>query len=218
MAITKINLDGIHCKCSTQTLNGKINDCVKKTQQELFDILPGSCITKFRNCVISKKIPGVCIKLYTNLSLQINGIINNKEEICNILNNELKFDEHFKYNDFLFKYALRNWAVVLSDRNINLDKTLENINKLNNKDFFSFFFKGKPLHIKYTCYNLQYKIFKFKRINSKYEFFDEYEDVYPKKLISISLFNTGKCVISGINEEACAKVILELKKYLVENN
>lgn len=210
--ITEITDNKIGNKCSTKTFVSKIpieKSVVKKTLEDLKFILPGCYTTKFRNCVI-KKIDKKSIKLYTNMTLQISGISSKDDllEIFKLINLDVE-----EYN---IKCVMSNWTIKISDKPINL---IETMNKLNNNNIIAYFLRGYPLVIKYKSfdYSENYILKKtndntLKSVNyTLTDFKTEKEEIE----VSVLMFKSGNCIISGKLEKPCAECIIKLKKYLV---
>lgn len=200
--ITNIDNFKFDIKCSTRTYIAKTNNlCIKKTLEELNLILPESYLTKFRNCVI-KKIDKKSIKLYTNMTMQINGV-SNKEDLLNLmksLNLKISYD---------IKCVMSNWTIKISDKNIDLIKTMNNLNE--NK-IIAYFLRGYPLIIKYKSKDLQNN-FKIKYIT---EYFIEEEDPYLEDIeVSVLMFKSGNCIVSGKLEKTCTECIKNIKNLIV---
>lgn len=195
-----------HCfikKSSTKTYIGVLQiKCEKQySVADIHGFMTNSIQTQLRNCIL-KKVNGKCIKLYTNFSVQINGNVN-VEEIANLLN-------HVNVSEtYNFKCVMSNWNIRLSEVPIDLDKLMD---KLNNNNITAYYLRGPSLIVKYM-FNDLLPIFEAVWIEGKYV-------MQPPKMlltdikISVRLFKSGNCIISGSTEKCCVDFILILLSYL----
>lgn len=204
--ICVINNNKFNTNCSTITFVCKTFDTTnyKYTVDELLIKFPESKKTKFRNCVIYK-IDDVCVKIYTNQTLQLNGIksVDSLGKIFEKLNLTVKY----KVN-----CVMSNWCLKLSNETLDLNTIMDSLNNLPN--FTAYFLRGYPLIIKYQCFYQQnyYIIGKTDNNSVNLEFFDNGEKVKSK--ITVLLFKSGNCIVSGPSEEQCVYTIQMLKKYI----
>lgn len=203
--ICVINNNKFNTKCSTITFVCKTLDtnCYKYSIDELLLKFPESKKTKFRNCVIYK-IDDVCVKIYTNQTLQLNGVksVNNLQKIFEKLNFNIKY----KVN-----CVMSNWCLKLCNETLNLDIIMNSLNSIPN--FTAYFLRGYPLIIKYQCfYQKNYYIIENNNNTINLEFFNDGEQVKSK--ITVLLFQSGNCIVSGPSEEKCVYAIQMLKKYI----
>lgn len=206
--ITQISTEKIFKPCSTKTFIAKTtNENTKKTIKELQETFQGSYITNFRNCVI-KKIGKKSIKLYTNLTMQVSGIsdINDMKDILNDL---------ITKPDYSFQCVMSNWTVRISDKIIDLNKTMEVINKCNNKTI-AYFLRGYPLIIKYNVNStIPTTLFTYDNTISSYVN-KEGSPTIKNSDVSILMFKSGNCIVSGPTEKSCAEAISSIKNNVVE--
>lgn len=204
--ICVINNNKFNTKCSTITFVCKTLDqnCHKYTIDELLEKFPKSKKTKFRNCVISK-INDVCVKMYTNQTLQLNGI--KSENDLQKIFEKLNLDVKYKVN-----CVMSNWCLKLCKESIDLNSIMDSLNNIPN--FTAYFLRGYPLIIKHQCfYKKNYYIIGKDDENSiNLKFFDDGEQVKTK--ITILLFQSGNCIVSGPSEELCVNAIQTLKNYI----
>lgn len=195
--------ENIKLKCSTKTFIAKtIKPSEIITLQQIRQKYPDCKETKFRNCVI-KKIDKKCVKLYTNASLQINGIMLD-DDICKL------FEDLNLKDDYIVKCVMSNWTLKLSNKKIDLKKTMT---QLNNNNITSYFLRGIPLIIKYNVNDILSEL-KVINTNGKYTCEENKIGLVPTE-VSILMFKSGSCIISGKTEYVCKKAIIAVKKHIV---
>lgn len=184
-------------KCYTQTFIGKPCGNYQSTIDNLLQFLPGSYKTKFRNCVL-KKIDKKNIKLYTNFTIQTSGFLDT--DLISILNT-IKAEK-----DYTFKCVMCNWSLKLADK-IDLKSAIK---VLNSGKIISYFLRGYPLVIKYkTTTNLNTYKFIWDNLNKTYHKSTS-SGVFDVK-VSVLLFKTGTCIVSGPSEECCFECVEYIK-------
>lgn len=191
-------IDITNDNCSTKTYVVKCKDEHKYTQNELLKILPGSVSTKFRNCVI-KKMDKICVKLYSNLTLQITGL-HDEHGILKILEMvDIK-------SAFESECVMSNWSVKLSSTPIDLNTTMS---VLNDNGITAYFLRGYPLIIKYSVDEV---CTKKEILYTNNTFIFRHEIRYDKVVeVSVLLFKTGNCIVSGKTQKSCSDCISVLK-------
>lgn len=217
--ITEIKNNLFQTSCSTQTFIARFfGDKIKLSIDELekvLEIQPSSNEhaneSKFRNCVMKKirdeatNKDRVCIKLYTNLTIQMVGVKSMEEFLTNM--KSINFENiplvPIKY---YVECVMSNWIVVISVTPINIQKTMV---ALNTAGILAYFLRGYPLIVKYksekTYQSYVYEDGKFTSALTK-----------PiQKMVSVSIFKSGSCIVSGVTEESAVECIQEIKKYLV---
>ena len=195
--------ENLNLKCSTKTFIAKTTKPAEiVTLEQIREKYPNCRDTKFRNCVI-KKIDRKCVKLYTNASLQINGILCD-DDICKLFE-----DLNLQY-DYIVKCVMSNWTLKLSDKKLDLKKTMT---QLNNNNITSYFLRGIPLIIKYNVKDTLSEL-KVTNNNGKYICKENKLDLVPTE-VSILMFKSGSCIISGKTEYVCREAIINVKKYIV---
>lgn len=184
-------------RCTTKTFVAKkINKCPSVSIEDLLKILPNSKKTNFRNCVISKLENKTSIKLYTNLTLQITG----EQDI----NNVVKIIRDLNLDNFTIECVMSNWTIKIFDKPIDLLKVM---NILCENNIIAYFLRGVPLIIKYkTTTEINYIEVKGDEIVNK-------EKEIPSE-VTILLFKTGTCIISGKSREVCLKCFHTLKQLI----
>lgn len=204
----EINTNNIfETKISTRTF---ILKPVKEEDNEFkVAILPDSYTNKLRNCVI-KKILNKCIKLYSNGSIQLNGInnINILQEII------LKSGIENLNNKYVVQCILNNWTLNFnpdSSKIINLVETMKN---LNNNGIIAYFQKGYPLIIKCEKSTVVNKYYYHHYKNNKIE------NILPEeKIVKITfmLFKSGKsiCTIGGDVTELPIDIFEKIQNYIL---
>lgn len=192
-------------KCSTITFVCKTMDSITKkyTIDELLVKFPESKKTKFRNCVIYK-IDDICIKVYTNQTLQLNGI-KSENDLYRIFE-RLNLDVKYRVN-----CVMSNWCLNLCNTNLNLDSIMDSLNKI--PDFMAYFLRGYPLIIKYQGFHSRNYYIMEKDSNSLINL-KLFEGEKEKSKVTILLFKSGNCIVSGPTEECCVYAIQTLKKYI----
>lgn len=191
-------------------LNSKIDSVSKEVLHSL--VLPKAAPTKFRNCAIYKfniDETKICVKIFTNFTIQINGI-KNKEDIIKVLNNP---DINIEFKDYFGYCVLQNWSLRLSLDPIDLFATK---NALNNLGVCAFFLRGYPLVIKKT---VEFKTPKF-NILSKDGLFTSIEDSKSsigeeECILTMLLFSSGNCIVSGLSDEEVSKLTLLVKENII---
>lgn len=184
-------------KCTTKTFVAKKTTKIPSVSiEELLTILPGSKKTNFRNCVVSKLGNKTSIKLYTNLTLQITG----EQDINKIV----KIIRDLNLDNFFIECVMSNWTIKISEKPINLLKIMKILCENN---IIAYFLRGVPLIVKYrTTTEIDYIELKGNEIyNRKKEVDTE---------VSVLLFKTGTCIISGKSEEVCLKTFQALKQII----
>lgn len=184
-------------KCYTKTFVGKSLEKKSVTKSELLEKFKNSYESKFRNCVL-KKLGKKNIKIYTNYTIQTNGYI--EDDLKNLLN-----DLDIK-KDYTFQCVMCNWSLKIGE-SLDLKETLL---KLNDDKVISYFLRGYPLIIKYnTNDDINFYNFKWDSITSDFNY-----NITKKKeniKISVLLFKTGKCIVSGATEKGCFECIEYIK-------
>nr|UOX61091.1 MAG: hypothetical protein DiTV3a_F14ORF2 [Diabrotica toursvirus 3a] len=191
----------------TIILKNKCNN-FKFTKDELISMLNIININnKFKNCV-SIKHGKKSVSVYTNLTIKING---NFIEGDGTLNDKLKsllkdinFLQEYEYE---YEIVLMNWSMSISDTKIDLVKIMNSINSENNTQFYAYFLRGIPLIVKYT--SLIHK--KYKR-NLKT---DKQTDLQEYQKVSMSLFKSGKCIISAPSYEIVKELLNKIKCHII---
>ncbi|QIH04941.1 hypothetical protein [Dasineura jujubifolia toursvirus 2a] len=205
-SLTVISDGKFNIGCSTKTYIAKL-----KTKQsfgfgieDLLNMLESSYQTKFRNCVLKKKNT-ICIKLYSNLTIQVTGV-KSIDGFIDIVN-EIKYpNDSLVKSEYNLECVMSNWTVILSLSQIDLNKTMLNLNQ---SGILAYFLCGYPLIVKYKS-KLKRPVYSFS--NGK---ITGVEEVPITKPISILIFKSGSCIVSGSTEESAAECISQLIKYVV---
>lgn len=197
-------------ECSTRTFIAKIMDVPipKKNINDLLIILPGSKITKFRNCVITKikeYNKKLCIKLYTNMTIQLNGI-KTIEDIEFIFN---KINVNYNYK---VTCVMSNWSLKLTTDKLNLNQIMDLINSNENACLMAYFLRGYPLIIKHNTFASlsYYNVFCSPCVRVSKELYTE----LSKITVTVLLFSSGNCIVSGPNEKSCVNTVKIIKQYI----
>lgn len=195
--------DNLKLKCSTKTFIAKTTKPAEIiTLEQIRNKYPDCKETKFRNCVI-KKIDRKCVKIYTNASLQINGILVN-DGVCKL------FENLNLQHDYIVKCVMSNWTLKLSDKKIDLKKTMT---QLNNNNITSYFLRGIPLIIKYNVKDILSEL-EVTNNNGKYTCKENKLELVNTE-VSILMFKSGSCIISGKTEYVCRTAIINVKKHII---
>lgn len=183
-------------------LNSKIFSDIQQLKHFLPQDLPINN-SKFKNC-LSFKYHKKSIGIYTNLTLKITGSSVNYCEDCREIVTLLKLHQE-KYQ---IECVMINWSVKISDKPIDLVKVAELINNSQVPNLIAYFLKGIFLIVKYK-----------KDCGKPIHTFNEGDVTEIVKTtalkVSVSLFTTGKCIVSGPTEKICAELLLILKKIIV---
>lgn len=208
--LTVITDDKIYAKCSTKTFIAKsaaANAAPRMSVEELLDSMKDSYRTKFRNCVI-KKLGKICVKVYTNKTVQITGA-KNLDDIPWILSDALPFDEEYEV-----VCVMSNWSINLENDGINLDATMS---KLNDAGVCSYFLRGYPLVNKYetTADKFVYQMVK-DPATKKYHIKNVIVDADAKCQVSMLMFKSGTCIISGTSEKPCIELLKKIRPLITK--
>lgn len=207
---TLVTENKIHTGCSTRTFIAKsaaANAGPRMSVEELLEALDTSSRTKFRNCVI-KKVDKICVKIYTNKTVQITGA-KNLEDIPKILSEDLPFDEEYEV-----VCVMSNWSVNLENEGIDLNSTMD---RLNEAGMCSYFLRGFPLVNKYQTVTdkMTYKMVKNPE-TQKYYIKETREEKNLECQVSMLMFKSGTCIVSGLTESACAEFLMKIKPLIVK--
>lgn len=202
--ITIIENNKFDIKCSTKTYIAKTSECMKKSIQELSIILPESYLTKFRNCVI-QKINNKSIKLYTNMTVQINGV-SNRQDLFDLIKN---LDLKITYN---IKCVMSNWTIKISDKIIDLIQTMDLLNK--NK-ITAYFLRGYPLIIKYKSHDFPDTFLISYKDEKKIYSLEDKPQIPEEIEVSVLMFKSGNCIVSGKLEKTCTECIQKIKNFII---
>lgn len=195
-------------KCSTKTTTLKILDNKNKSLsvKELLEKFIDSYEIKFKNCV-AKKFGTKCVKIYTNHTVQLNGIID-IQDILKIV------DEIILSNQkYICRIGFMNWSVKASLNRIDLYKTMKRINdtKINGVKFVAFFLRSKLLNIRYLSTIPISNNIVYKDNNSPTNVIGEISADTSVKISGL-LYASGSCTLSGISEKLAVECFLHIKE------
>ncbi|CCA61408.1 hypothetical protein AV955_gp051 [Diadromus pulchellus ascovirus 4a] len=208
--LSNIGTDRIHESCSTTSFVVKPDVAKKLALDEIVDILETTTPGKFRNCAIKKiaspSKTNLCIKLYSNSSIQINGV---------------KSDDDIEYvmklfggrvaESFKIYCVLQNWSVCVSIRDVDLVKTMD---VLNDNGIMAFFLRGYPLVIKRkTTFERTIRIIR-KDTDFDLELAEKDVEVINPEM-TILLFRSGNCILSGVDEAGLCRFVADVKRLMV---
>lgn len=206
--ITHITETQIFKASTTKTIVAKTyNFKTKLSFEDLKKSFEGSYITKFKNCVL-KKIDNKCVKLYTNLTIQLSGVSEISETISILNNLSMVFKP-----DYIVECVMSNWTIRISTREISLNKTMDNINKDDSKKYLAYFLRGYPLIIKYKL-NTYIENLIISSDSDEYKIKNIHQ-VIKDVVVSILVFKSGNCIVSGPSEKSCAEAVFFIKTKII---
>lgn len=198
-------------KCSTRTFIAVNNsENIKFTIENLLKLFEKSKRINFGNCVLLK-IKNVTCKIFTNLTIHLTGLIT-IEKVIEVINSLYSFNHNLdlKLLDYKVYCAMNNWSINFKKK-INLNETMVNLNK---NGYLSYFLRGIPLINKIQAKN-QTKLINLKFYeDSNFNIINE-EIVFQNKTVTLLMFKSGKCLVSGPSENLCFNILTEISKYII---
>lgn len=212
--LSVINSDNTFDKeCTTRTLIATMVDkkCAKEKNVNLNECLLEGYQTKFRNCII-KKFDNICVKLYSNMTVQVTGCKSEKDFFECIKN--INYPESIVGMSYVMDCVMMNYTVTVSTTELNLNRVMDKINE--SEKGIAYFLRSYPLIIKYK-YSGTKTVFDYKAGSQDYQTRTEQ---YTKD-VSVLLFKSGNCIIVAVTQDgavSCARFVMDIVNNINADN